>query len=186
MTRTPALLALLLAVFALVGSSCGASGEAISQAENEGQYFTVDGVRYQVQISRQINPSLAEDADYVSGVPEAERELASDEVFFGVFLRAQNTSKDAVQTADEFEIRDTQDKAYEPVEVDNPLGYKSIALAGPNDPDPDPNATANYSPSQGRLILFKLKEASLANRPLELEVKSSAAPDEVGTVDLDV
>ena len=39
---------------------------------------------------------------------------------------------------------------------------------------------------QGSLILFKLTTEALANRPLELKIKSPALPDDVGIVDLDV
>jgi hypothetical protein len=42
------------------------------------------------------------------------------------------------------------------------------------------------TPIQGSLLLFKLSLDALDNRPLELKIESSTAPQQTGIIDLDV
>ena len=61
---------------ALAAAGCGANSETGIQqaATDEGQYLEVGGLKYQVQISRQLNPSDNEDRGYLVGVPSGEQQ----------------------------------------------------------------------------------------------------------------
>ncbi len=182
-------LAVLLAASACVGglSACG-NEEATSHAESEGVYFNVGGLRYQVQVSRPLNPRAVEDRDYFKGIPASQAALPTDATWFAVFVRARNVEKRPARSADDtgFKIVDTQGDEYFPIPVDNILSYASTTLA-PKGDLPDQDSVARFGPTQGSLLLFKIPKASLENRPLELHVAAPGAetPRE-GTVVLDV
>ncbi|MDQ6749300.1 MAG: hypothetical protein M3Z33_00875 [Actinomycetota bacterium] len=180
----PALAVLLLAV---VLSGCGKE-KTTTFADNEGVYLDVGPLAYQIQISRQLNPKDIEDRNYFVGLDPAQAKLAPDEVWFGVFMRVQNTSKSTQPASDDFEITDTLDKVYTPVPIanSNPFSYKAREV-GPGQLLPSTGSAAGGGPvGQGALVLFKLKLTSFANRPLELSIRSRSIPKETGRVELDL
>jgi hypothetical protein len=172
---------------ALALAGCGNKLEVRTQGETEGLYIDIGDLKYQVQISRIINPRDIEDQHYLSGLPQGTLEPKADEAWFGVWLRVQNTtSKDSFDTATEFEIVDTQENSFEPVELEgNPFAYAPERL-GPNTVLPNSESPAGQGPIQGSLLLFKLTTEALQNRPLEFKITSPTNPDDVGIVDLDV
>ena len=58
-----------------------------STATTEGAYVDVGDLKYQVQISRQLNPADVEDRDYLMGLAGATGSSAADEEWFAVFMR---------------------------------------------------------------------------------------------------
>jgi hypothetical protein len=178
---------LLLAVVLLGFAAAGCGAEERTTAETEGLYVDVGGLKYQVQMSRYINPALVEDRDYLVGLPESTAEPAEDETWFGVWMRVQNVSDEPRRAADTWEIHDTQENIYRPIPVDtdvNPLVYEGGTIP-PNTVWPLADSAAGQGPTQGQLLLFKLKTEALQNRPLEL--RFSAGPrGEVGTYHLDL
>jgi hypothetical protein len=174
-----------LAALALTG--CGNKVDTAIVGETEGIYVGVDGLTYQVQISRILNPASNEDQAYLRGLPEDEAEPAEDEVWFGVFMRVENEGDEEHEAAEEFKIVDTQEEEFEPLELDadvNAFAYEP----GPVEPGellPPPNSPASDNTIQGSLLLFKMKVESLGNRPLELEIESSEGGDDA-VVDLDI
>lgn len=181
---------LLLAVL-LVGllgfvSACGeTSSELVSKSE--GGYVTIGGLRYQVQLSRILNPADLEDRSYLTGLKPEDRVLPKDTDWFAVFLRVQY-EKDEGQpkkTAGEFRITDTQNNVFQPLPVDNVLAYRPVTLQ-PKGLVPDPNSVTNTSPTQGQLLLFQVPTTSLDNRPLEFSIVNPENPEEEGSVVLDV
>lgn len=185
MIRRLAAAALTIAAVALTG--CGEEHE-VTRGETEGVYVWAGGVKYQVQISRVLNPSDAEDREYLLGLPAAERRLQPDQNWFAVFVRAENESKEQSRvTASRFHIDDTTGAEFEPLELSanvNPHFYAPTRLA-PETVYPAPNTTAGGSTIGGSLVLFKLPEAALGNRPLEFRIASPTGAGEA-TVDLDV
>jgi hypothetical protein len=177
----------LAAVFlALVAAGCGGGTSPRTTAETEGLYVDVGGLKYQVQMSRYMNPADVEDRDYLVGLPESTAEPAPDETWFGVWVRLENDSGEPQQAATSWEIRDTQENVYRPIPVDtnvNRFVYKPGTVP-PATVWPLPDSAAGQSPTQGMLLLFKVTTESLQNRPLELVF--SAGAGEVGTYDLDV
>lgn len=174
----------ILASVALTGglSACGDDGTQ-KTAESEGTYVTIGKLQYQVQISRQLNPTDVEDRDLLQGIPPVQAGLKSDEVWFGIFIRVKNTSDKSRETAEDFSLVDTLEDTYFPVETTSLVGYKPTRLS-PGDLFPHTNETSAYGPTQGKLLLFKLTNATLDNRPLELKIKSVDGDE--GEVRIDV
>ena len=201
MTRRLALLLSIVASLAL--AACGNEeieneqyqSENAQVAETEGIYVTVDGLKYQVQLSKQLNPLDDGDRDYLKGV---NTKLNPDEEWFAVWLLAQNYAEPCedgkesteeqpcgdIPTASDFEIVDTQEKAYVPVPIgeENVWAYRPRAL-GTKETLPDSEAPARERFPNGAMLLFKVKRESLNNRPLELNIRGQ---DGRAVVNLDV
>lgn len=192
MTRLRRPFILLAALLACGGlSACGKHPDEdarVVRAENEGLYLKVGDLKYQVQVSRQLNPNDVQDRDYLHGVAKDERELAADEVWFGIFLRVQNETDEAMQPSGDIQIRDTQEDVFKPIALDdtNVFAYRATLPIQAGDVRPEPDTPANDTPIQGSLILFKLTLDALDNRPLELEIEGTRAPQQTGIIDLDV
>ena len=186
MTRR--LLMVLVLAAALVVGGCGNKEDKVTEAATEGIYLDVGDLKYQVQISRILNPSDVEDRNYLTQLPQGTLPPKADEAWFGVWMRVQNTNDTkALPTASNFEIRDTQDNVFRPYDqAGNVFAYLPVDKLGPQEVLPNPDAPAGFGPIQGSLILFKLTNTSLANRPLEFRIISPTDPTNVGTVDLDV
>jgi hypothetical protein len=176
----------LAALAAVAASGCGNKHDKVTLAETEGIYVTVDDLKYQIQISRILNPAAADDSAYLRGLPEGD-ELADDEVWYGIFMRVENDSDDPHPTAEEFTIKDTQGDEFEPVEIDpavNDFVFEPTELpAGGLIPAPDTAASDNTI--RGALLVFKVTTEALANRPLELEIVSPSG-GENAVIDIDV
>lgn len=163
----------------------------IQRGETEGIYVKVNNLKYQVQMSRQLNPTAIEDQGYLKGIPVAERGLAPDELWFGVFLRVQNDHSEGKShksaALESIEIEDTQGEIYEPIALDNinVFRYEQEAL-GPKRLIPEQDSPAADTPIQGSLVLFKVTNASLDNRPLELKIDGPEVPSQTGIINLDV
>ncbi len=168
-------------------SGCGQVEDVRTVGETEGLYIDVNNLRYQVQTSRVLNPVDPEDRDYLAGLPESEMPEPG-ETFFGVFLRVQNTTESTTaETAEEFEIVDTEGDSYEPIELpeENPFAYRPTTLE-PGELLPEPDTAQFSGPTRGALLLFKLPFDALQNRPLEFEIHSPENENEVGRIALDV
>lgn len=185
MRRPIAVIATLLAAIAL--GACGNKEHELLRGVNEGSYLDLGELKYQVQISRQLNPADREDEAYLLGVPAEERELAPNETWFAIFMRVQNITDEPHPAAEEFEIRDTQGEVFEPVELgpENVFAYRPVEI--PADQIlPNPDSPPAENTIQGSLVLFKIPFANLENRPLELEIHDPATSDSTVTVDLDI
>ena len=180
LSRLTLLVALL--ACALVASGCGNRVEIRTQGETEGLYIDIDELKYQIQISRYMNPADVEDRAYFAGLPEG-TELGDDETWFGVFIRVSNSTEEEIVPANEFEILDTQENTFRPVPLDNEFAYKPEPIPA-NSLIPQPDSVASTSTTQGSLLLFKVKTTSLQNRPLELRFRRGSGTEAV--VDLDI
>jgi hypothetical protein len=185
-------LTLVIALLAVVGSGCGHDeneATAIQQtAETEGLYLDVNGLKYQIQMSRYMNPSDIEDREYLVGLPEGSPEPSEDEIYFGVWVRVENTSHDETRpAASVWEIHDTQENVYRPLPIDtdvNPFAFEPVDVP-PRTVIPLPSTAAGQGPVQGLMLLFKIRNESFQNRPLELRFRNGGSGQE-GTYDLDV
>ena len=185
--RTRLLLVCALVVAGAALAACGDKEDIRTLGETEGVYIDIGGLKYQVQISRYLNPADVEDEAYLVGVPEDERP-DDNETWFGVFLRVQNTGDEPLPAAREFTIEDTEGNEYEPVELDNTVNVFAYEPRDvpPKGLIPHPDSAAGNGPIQGAALLFRLTYDTLQNRPLEFHIVSPDDPDEVGIVDLDV
>ncbi|HEX2411354.1 MAG TPA: hypothetical protein VHJ39_09320 [Solirubrobacteraceae bacterium] len=179
---------LVLALVSLVAVGCGRGEGVKTTAETEGLYLDINGLKYQVQLSRYMNPADVEDREYFIGLPETTPQPAADETWFGVWVRVENTSEDETRpSATRWEIHDTQDNVYRPIPInpeDNPFVYEPVDVP-PKTVIPLPSNAAGQGPIQGSLLLFKIRTDSLQNRPLELRFSNGGSSQE-GTYDLDV
>jgi hypothetical protein len=179
------LLVLALAVALLGASGCGASSDPL-RSPTEGNYLRIGHLKYQVQLSRQLNPADVEDADYLQGLAPADKALAPTQAWFAVWLRVENPSAQPRDPAYSFTITDTQGTVYQPSTLDptNVFAYRATTIPGDGQL-PDLGSHAYNTPPQGSLILFKVSVASYDNRPLTLAITDPAS-GQVGRVDLDV
>ena len=169
----------LLVTCLLVMGGCGNKMDTRTTATTEGPYLDVGDLKYQVQISRILNPADIEDRNYMTNLPAGTLPPKANEAWFGVWVRVENTDSDKpLPTASQFEIRDTQGNVFKPYAPVDKLGHNEIL--------PNPDAPAGFGPIQGALLLFKLTTDTLQNRPLEFRITSPSNPGDIGTVDLDV
>ena len=187
--RPLAVLAVLLASGGLAACGKHQDEEArVQRIENEGFYLSMGELKYQVQITRQLNPNDMQDKYLLRGVPAAEQALKPDEVWFGVFLQVENEASGPLLPSGDIEIRDTQDEVFKPLGLDdtNLFAYRSTDPIPPGEILPLKDTPAYDTPIRGALLLFKLSVTALDNRPLELKIESSTAPQQTGIIDLDV
>jgi hypothetical protein len=173
-----------LAAVALAASGCGNKQENTTVAETEGIYLDLAGMKYQIQMSRYLNPADVEDRSYLLGLPTGVQP-SGKEVWFGIWMRVQNETDKPLPVATEYEIHDTQGAIYRPVPLDaksNPFAYQAGDV-GPESILPLPDSAAGNTAIQGSLLLFKVKVDSLQNRPLELKITQGGDTD---TADIDV
>ena len=185
MIRSIRILVLLTAAAGLL-AGCGNRHAIVHVAETEGIYVDVGALDYQVQLSRELNPNVTPDNGYLAGLPEFIGTPDEDETWFAVFMRVQNQTDEPHDTAEEFEIVDTQEKVYRPVELDaesNPQAYTAVTLP-PGEVFPSADSLSGDSPTQGRLLLFRVTYESLQNRPLVLKIMGPEGDE--AEVDLDV
>jgi hypothetical protein len=191
--KTRRLAILLTALVATAGlSACGDKKDVVREGETEGIYVDVGDLKYQVQISRQLNPANVEDKDYLHGVGPFDRTLGPDNVWFAVFIRVENPNQDQVaRSASKFELHDTQENVFTPVALgsENIFAYRAATLpkatARSSGLNPLPDSAASEGPTQGALLLFKVPRKTLDNRPLELIIAPPSG-GEKGIVTLDV
>jgi hypothetical protein len=185
-------LAVLVALLASGGlAACGNHPDEeapVVRAETEGLYLNIGDLKYQVQVSRQLNPSDVQDRSYLAGLPVAQRTLKPDEVWFGVFLRVENETGRPHPPASDIQIIDTQEESFRPIPLNlsNPFAYRSTRQVPANDVVPLRDTPAFDTPIRGALVLFKLTLTSLANRPLELHIVGRSGRQQTGIIDLDV
>jgi hypothetical protein len=174
----------LLAVAALTVAGCGNKQDVTTEAPTEGIYLDLGGMKYQIQMSRYLNQADVEDRSYLAGMPSG-LQPTGNEVWFGIWMRVQNETKQPLPVATQYEIHDTQGGVYRPVPLDaksNPFAYQAGQLA-PGNVLPSPDSAAGSTPIQGSLLLFRIKVDSLQNRPLELRITQNGQTD---TADIDV
>lgn len=191
----------LLAIAALAVScsvtfaACGSSDNGPERfAQNEGIYFESGSLKYQVQITRQLNPQQPMDRELMQGIPLAQRIKKSNELWYATFLRVENETDNVQMSASKFIVRDTNGDIFRPIPVNpaaNAFAYVASPIAGG---DSNPAATTypniNSIPGQvdinGKMLIFKLPLNAIALRPLVLTIVNPTNPAESGRVNLDI
>lgn len=177
------LMLLCLAVLAAVPAGCGEADveQGVEEPAREGIAVPLDGVDYNVFITRQLNTKIPPDNAYV----DSDTEQGADETLYGVFIQVCNHSDETHQTADAFKIVDSQGNEYEPEELpeDNAFAYHARELP-PDECIPEAGSVAQLGPTAGSMLMFRLPLANTEFRPLELEVEGEG--DEHLTFELDI
>jgi hypothetical protein len=161
-------------------AACGDDEPGVDEPAREGLALDLDGVDYNVFITRQLNPEIPPDDTYYTG-PEP----APDETLFGVFIQACNNSDEARQTTDSFTIVDNQGNEFEPeqLEAGEVIAYEPGEL-DPKECIPEAGSVAQLGPEAASMLLFRLPLQVTENRPLELEIEGEG--EEHLTFELDI
>lgn len=191
--RRPIIAILLVLLAALALSACGDSHTPLTHEDNTGaggvnsNYITLGGVKYQVQVSRELNPYKVEDAAYLAGLPTAKLQPPPGYLWFAVFLLALNPGHQTQPLVSSFTLSDTQGNVYHPIPLPagNLYAYHATTLA-PGKQVPDVDSTAYYGPTQASLLLFQIPVSAYSNRPLILTLTDPTDPTKTATVTLDV
>jgi hypothetical protein len=172
--------ACLLAVAAPLGlAACGEEHPGVDEPAREGLALELDGITYNVFITRQLNPRVPPDGAYVTD------EAPPGEALYGIFIQVCNHTDEAHETVSDFVVKDNQENEFEPEElpVDNHFAYSPRTL----DPDeciPEAGSVAQLGPSAGSMLLFEFPLETTENRPLELEMEAESG--ETLTFELDI
>jgi hypothetical protein len=171
-------------------ASCGDIGEGnnpTAEGETEGVYITTGGLRYQVQMSRKLNPYDVEDQAYLVGIPDPAAQVANKRfTWFGVFIRVENRTGHAgvppkfILSANNFRLEDNEGEISLPVPhipVENVFAYRPRVIP-PRGVTPKPSSIAAQSPIGGALILFKVDQNLLERRPVLLKIKPPTGGEE--------
>lgn len=175
--RRPIALILLAGATLLAVAACGAEEEL---EVKEGEPVELEGLRYNVRLSRFLNPNDREDAAYLVGRPRA----PAGKDYLGVFIRIENDSESSVTPPAGISVRDTSDNEYEPVASASlyALDFDTAIEAGADVPAPDSPAASG--PVNGAMVLFLVDRSVSENRPLRLEIPAPGG--ESGSVELDI
>jgi hypothetical protein len=176
----------LVALAALALGACGNKEERTLHGTTEGIYIDVGDLKYQVQISRLLNPTDREDSGYLVDLP-ADQQLGPKDNWFAVFMRVQNTSDKPQPATNGYSIKDTQGNVYRPIAMGpkNVFVYRPTVLQ-PQDVLPFADSPAGANTIQGAMLLFKIPVENFQNRPLQLLIPPPNGNGETGSVDLDV
>jgi hypothetical protein len=186
-------LAALALLAALAFSACGNAHTRVTTGTYAGEsgagapYLNVGPLVYEVQISRQLNPVDTEDASYLSGLAPAERRLAPGQEWFAVFVQVYNHNSVELPAASSMLVTDTQGNVYTPLIPDqtNVFAYRA-GMVPAKGQVPVPDTIAASGPTQGALLLYKVKILSLDNRPWKLTIANPGDPAETASAELDV
>jgi hypothetical protein len=163
---------LLCALSVAVGlAACGQTSQPTSLLNN-GVYVDAGPITYQLQVSRELNPYLQEDSQYVAGLPAGTAALGANQLWYGVFLWAKNQGDHPQLTARKFAITDSNGDTYYPLDLNTQLNQYAWTQERlePGEVSPVLNSTASFGPTGGGLLLFKLPTTVYSNRPLTLHI----------------
>jgi hypothetical protein len=183
MARSMSRVSILACLFALAGplalAACGDEEIGVDEPAREGLAVEMQGIDYNVFITRQLNPDITPDNAYVT------TEAPPGEALYGIFLKTCNVSDEPRETADEFIVRDNQENTFEPEPLpeDNHFAYNARTLS-PKECIPEAGSVAQLGPTAGSMLLFQLPLDNTENRPLELEIESGDG--EKRTFELDI
>ena len=170
--RMPRRLLMLLCLAALAAgpAACGNSDveQGVDEPAREGLALELDGVDYNVFITRQLNTKITPDNAYFDG-PEA----AKGETLYGVFIQVCNHSKDTHQTADGLQDQGQPGQRVRAggARRGQRSSRTSLGELAPDECIPEAGSVAQLGPSAGSMLLFRLPLQNTEYRPLELEIE---------------
>lgn len=177
----PRPLAILLALCALAMAgtltACGEEEEELEVAE--GEPVEVNGLAYNVALTRFLNANDNQDAEYLVGQPPA----GPGKNYLGVFLTVENEGEEPLFSSSRYVVVDTQGERFEPLESESPYALEPGARVPAEGELPLDDTTAAAGPIQGAMLLFYVTDDVTENRPLELEIETVS---QTGTVELDI
>lgn len=183
---------LLLAALALSACSDNShtrvtTGTYAGESGQNAPYLNVGPLIYEVQLSRELNPYDTEDASYLADLSPAQAKLEPGEEWFAVFLQVYNETSTPHPAATNISISDTQENVYTPIvpPTTNEFAYRA-GIVPPKGRIPALDTVAANGPTQGAVLLFKIKVVSLDNRPIEIKIVDPDDPSQTASAELDV
>jgi hypothetical protein len=178
------LLALLcLAVLGVGAAACGDADvkQGVEEPAREGLALGLEGLDYNVFITRELNTRITPDKAYVAAGTEPKK----GETLYGVFIQVCNRSNDPHRAVDRFKIIDAQGNKFEPESLpeDNEFAYHPKELL-PHECIPEAGSVAQLGPTAGAMLLFRLPLANTEYRPLELEIEGTGGKHLTYTLDI--
>ncbi len=189
---TAARLALLVGLVSVVLlSGCGQRGDERAfipgDPAREGIAAELDGVDYEVFITRQLNVRDPEDKQYYPGPP-----APPGSGYFGVFVRAcaLDDLEGEAATSGRIKAVDIRGKEYEPLPLspENVFAYRQQPLR-PGECLPNAASATSFGPTGGAMILFRVPFLDTENRPFELEIEGKSQggrPPRIARFELDL
>ncbi len=173
--------ALGLVTFLVAGAlSVGCGEREADEPVVEGEPLEIGEVRYNVLITRFLNPDDVSDSEYLVGAPEE----PVGESYLGVFIQIVNEGEEATPTATDYTVVDSESNAYKPIELEgNTYALEPGAEIDAEGELPAPDTTASEGAIQGALLLYLVEDGISENRPLELDIQSDVGD---GVVELDI
>lgn len=173
-----ALLLLFVLVLSLGAGACGQEGDESIQgtgtpgeAFREGLSEPLDGLEYNVFITRQLNTAITPDQAFYKGPPPGK-----GKVFLGMFMEVCNHEKEAARSRppDSFVVVDSQKNEFKPMPLprENDFAYNERALQ-PNECMPAAGSVAQQQSASGVMLMYEVPLSSLENRPLEVEIEGA-------------
>jgi hypothetical protein len=187
MRRARRLLVLpLVVVLPLLAAGCNGKRAAYKVTDTEGIYLAAGGLKYQIQLSRELNPSLPEDSAYLSDLAPGTAPPGKGREWFAVWMRVQNDGKHAARSTSDFDITYTLGHFYTPIGVSprNILSYQPTTLARGSIYPYSETAIAQSGPREGSVILFQIDTSAYQNRPLVLHIHAPGGDEASVTLDL--
>jgi hypothetical protein len=179
-TRLGAVLVAVAAIaLGVLMSGCNTDPENANEVV-EGQPIKLGELLYNVQITRILNPNDPEDKAYLVG----QKPLSGDQYYLGVFMTVENEGSSSAQVASDFKVVDTVGTTFEPLPSDSLFALELGDTIHDGDELPQLESTAANGPIQGAMVLFRITESSIQDRPLTLEIPSSDGS--TGEVELDI
>lgn len=169
----------MIAVSAATSLGAAGCGEEEELDVIEGEPVELGDVRYNVQITRFLNPDDTEDVAYLEGEPDP----PPGEQYLGVFMIVQNEGEETARVPSAFQITDTRDGSYSSLPTDNSYALQPGSEIEPDEELPAPDTPAFSGPIKGAMVLFQVPDEVAENRPLELAIPSA---DGEGRVELDI
>jgi hypothetical protein len=153
---------------ALTVSACGSGENELRHPE--GIAVDLDGIVYQVQLSRTLNPGDEADQSLLRDQPD----LQPGKEWLGVFLTIQNETDEPYTPPSDMVVVDTQGNRYPQVPAPGAgqLGLDFDHPIRPHGSAPFRNSLALTSSTGGALVLFEITDEAVQNRPLILEIPS--------------
>jgi hypothetical protein len=132
----------------------------------EGLSIPLEGIEYNVFITRELNTEITPDDAYFDGPP-----APPGSAYFGVFIQACNKSDKPRDTVGEFKLLDNREEEFLPKKLPrkNTFAYNPRRL-DPGQCIPAEGSATELGPTAGAMLLFELPTAATENRPVELEI----------------